>query len=87
MTRSNPDVSPSEARSGERETGGWDDGPLIHALRGTLQERRRPTPVATWSGLLGLGIDGLGQDIEHFRHVWVLVGVADAQRRDRENSS
>jgi O-antigen ligase len=51
------------------------------------RDRRRPTPVATWSGLVGLGIDGLGQDIEHFRHVWVLVGVADAQRRDRENSS
>jgi len=45
-------------------------------------ERRRPTPVATWSGLLGMGIDGLGQDIEHFRHLWVLIGVADAQRRD-----
>ncbi len=45
------------------------------------RERRHPTPVATWSGLLGLGIDGLGQDIEHFRHVWVLLGVADAQRR------
>jgi hypothetical protein len=44
------------------------------------RDRRRPTPVATWSGLLGLGIDGLGQDIEHFRHVWVLLGVADAQR-------
>jgi len=48
--------------------------------------RRRPTPIATWSGLLGLGIDGLGQDIEHFRHVWVLIGVADAQRRDPEKS-
>src|SRR5262249_19806767 len=46
------------------------------------RERRRPTPVATWSGLAGLGIDGLGQDIEHFRHVWVLIGIADAQRRD-----
>jgi hypothetical protein len=45
------------------------------------RERRRPTPIATWSGLLGLAMDGLGQDIEHFRHVWVLIGVADAQRR------
>jgi len=48
------------------------------------RERRRPTPVATWSGLLGLGIDGSGQDIEHFRHVWVLLGIADAQRRDAD---
>jgi hypothetical protein len=44
--------------------------------------RRRPTPKATWSGLAGLGIDGLGQDIEHFRHLWVLLGIADAERRD-----
>jgi hypothetical protein len=51
------------------------------------RERRRPTPVATWSGLAGLGIDGLGQDIEHFRHVWVLIGIADAQRRDHGDSS
>jgi hypothetical protein len=29
-----------------------------------------------------MGIDGMGQDIEHFRHVWVLLGVADAQRRE-----
>ena len=43
--------------------------------------RRRPTPIATWSGLAGLGIDGLGQDIEHFRHLWVMLGVADADRR------
>jgi hypothetical protein len=42
--------------------------------------RRRPTPVATWSGLAGLGIDGLGQDVEHFRHLWVLLGFADAER-------
>jgi hypothetical protein len=46
------------------------------------RDRRRPTPVATWSGLLGLGIDALAQDVEHFRHVWVLIGVADSQRRD-----
>jgi hypothetical protein len=43
--------------------------------------RRRPTNVATWSGLAGLGIDGIGQDIEHFRHVWVMLGMADAERK------
>ena len=48
------------------------------------RRRRRPTPIATWSGLAGLGIDGLGQDIEHFRHVWVLLGLAD---HDRERSA
>ena len=45
------------------------------------RERRRPTSVATWSGLLGLAVDGLAQDIEHFRHVWVMLGLADAERR------
>jgi hypothetical protein len=44
------------------------------------RERRRPTSIATWSGLVALAIDGLGQDIEHFRHVWVMVGLADAER-------
>jgi hypothetical protein len=55
---------------------------LIALVALLWRDRRRPTPVATWSGLLGLGIDGLGQDIEHFRHVWVLIGIADAQRRE-----
>ena len=45
------------------------------------RERRRPTSVATWTGLLGLAVDGLAQDIEHFRHVWVMIGLADAERR------
>jgi O-Antigen ligase len=44
------------------------------------RNRRPPTPSATWSGLAGLGIDGLAQDIEHFRHVWVMIGLADADR-------
>ena len=42
------------------------------------RERRRPTPIATWTGLLALFVDGLAQDIEHFRHVWVMIGLADA---------
>jgi hypothetical protein len=44
------------------------------------RRRRRPTDVATWSGLAGLGVDGLAQDIDHFRHVWILLGLADAGR-------
>jgi O-antigen ligase len=46
------------------------------------RERRRPTSIPSWSGLLGLVVDGLAQDIEHFRHVWVMVGLADAERKD-----
>ena len=45
------------------------------------RERRRPTPIATWTGLLALLVDGLAQDIEHFRHVWVMIGLADADRK------
>jgi hypothetical protein len=45
------------------------------------RERRRPTSIATWTGLLGLAVDGFAQDIEHFRHVWVMIGLADAERR------
>ena len=45
------------------------------------RERRRPTSIATWSGLIGLALDGMAQDIEHFRHVWVMIGLADAERR------
>jgi hypothetical protein len=45
------------------------------------RQRRRPTNIAIWSGLLGLALDGLGQDIEHFRHVWLMLGLADADRQ------
>jgi hypothetical protein len=46
------------------------------------RERGRPTSIATWSGLLGLAVDGLAQDIEHFRHLWVMLGLADAERKN-----
>jgi hypothetical protein len=45
------------------------------------RERRRPPSIATWSGLIGLAVDGLAQDIEHFRHVWVMLGLADVERK------
>jgi hypothetical protein len=53
--------------------------PALSALVATLWllwgRRRRPTDVALWSALVGVGIDGLTQDIDHFRHVWVLIGL------------
>jgi O-antigen ligase len=55
-------------------------GALVFLVVVLWRERRRPTPIATWSGLIGLAIDGLAQDIEHFRHVWVMLGLADAER-------
>ena len=54
---------------------------LIAFLGLIWRDRSRPTNRATWGGLAGLGVDGLGQDVEHFRHVWVLIGVAWAQSR------
>ena len=45
------------------------------------RQRRRPANPAIWSGMAGLGVDALGQDAEHFRHVWIMFGLADADRR------
>lgn len=47
------------------------------------RERGHPTDRATWGMLAGLGLDGLGQDVEDFRHVWVALGLADAGRARR----
>ena len=60
--------------------------PALLALVGLVialwRQRRQPTDTATWSGLAGLGVDAIGQDVEHFRHVWVMFGLADAGRQD-----
>jgi hypothetical protein len=45
------------------------------------RQRRRPTNIVIWSGLAGLAVDALGQDAEHFRHVWIMLGFADADRQ------
>jgi hypothetical protein len=42
------------------------------------RQRGRPTDKAIWGGLAGLGLDALAQDVEDFRHVWVTIGLADA---------
>jgi hypothetical protein len=52
---------------------------LVFVVGWAWRNRYRPTEIAIWSGLLGLAIDGLGQDIEHFRHVWILLGLALAR--------
>ena len=49
------------------------------------RRRKRPTDFALWGGLAGLILDGLAQDTEDFRHLWVMFGVAD--RDSLENSS
>jgi hypothetical protein len=42
------------------------------------RRRLRPTDLCIWSGLAGLALDGLAQDIEDFRHLWILIGLASA---------
>jgi hypothetical protein len=55
---------------------------LAFAAVALWRARSRPTDLATWGLLAGLALDGLGQDVEDFRHVWVALGLADAGRRD-----
>ncbi|MEK6303100.1 MAG: O-antigen ligase family protein [Acidobacteriota bacterium] len=45
------------------------------------RNRKRATDIALWSGIAGLALDGLAQDIEDFRHVWVLFGLAASERQ------
>jgi len=51
------------------------------------RRRRRPTNVVLWSGLLGLGLDALTQDVDHFRHAWMFLGMADADRGTHSRQS
>ena len=52
------------------------------------RNRKRATDIALWSGIAGLALDGLAQDIEDFRHVWVLFGLAAGEpQRDGMSDS
>jgi hypothetical protein len=55
---------------------------LALALVSLWRARARPTDLVTWGVLAGLALDGLGQDVEDFRHVWVALGLADAGRKN-----
>jgi hypothetical protein len=59
---------------------------LAFAVWALWRGRSRPTCLATWGMLAGLSLDGLGQDVEDFRHVWVALGFADASRREGEGA-
>ena len=62
-------------------------GGLALAVLALWRSRSRPTDLATWGMLLGLALDGLGQDVEDFRHVWVALGLADAGREGEGKSA
>ncbi|MGH9225984.1 MAG: hypothetical protein ACRD2W_19840 [Acidimicrobiales bacterium] len=64
--------------------GPWALLALVTLIVVLWQRRRRPTDVATWSGLAAMALDALAMDIHRFRHVWVLLGRADACRTDRQ---
>jgi O-antigen ligase/polysaccharide polymerase Wzy-like membrane protein len=55
-------------------------------LIASLWRRRiRPTDLAIWGGLAGLALDGLAQDVEDFRHLWVMIGLAGSDPGGRVN--
>jgi hypothetical protein len=43
------------------------------------RSRLRPTDIALWSALAGIAIDGLANDIDHYRHLWILIGLLGCQ--------
>lgn len=47
------------------------------------RDRRRPTDLALWGALAGMALDGLAQDIDHFRHLWVMFGLVGSSRATR----
>lgn len=59
---------------------------FVFLITSVWRRRMRPTDLCIWGGLAGLALDGLAQDAEDFRHLWVLIGIGDANSR-RENQS
>jgi hypothetical protein len=51
---------------------------FLFMIASLWRRRGRPTDLAIWGGLAGLALDGLAQDIEDFRHLWVMIGLANA---------
>ena len=60
---------------------------LAFAIFCLWRARSRPTDLALWGMLAGLALDGLGQDVEDFRHVWLALGLADAGRAEAKEAA
>jgi len=54
---------------------------LVTLVAALWRQRQRPTDLVTWGLLAAFALDGLGQDVEDFRHLWIALGLADAGRR------
>ena len=57
-------------------------GALVLLAVALWRARTRPTDRTTFGLLAALALDGLGQDVEDFRHLWIALGLADAGRRE-----
>jgi hypothetical protein len=57
-------------------------GALVLLAVALWRARTRPTDRTTWGLVAALALDGLGQDVEDFRHLWIALGLADAGRRE-----
>jgi hypothetical protein len=55
---------------------------FISMIVSLWRNRRRPTDLAFWGGCAGIALDALAQDVEDFRHVWVMLGLAAANSKD-----
>jgi hypothetical protein len=55
---------------------------LAYVVLCLWRARARPTDLALWGMLAGIGLDAIGQDVEDFRHVWVALGLVDAARQE-----
>ena len=53
---------------------------LVGMAAALWRGRTRPTDIAIWSGLAAVMLDGLTLDVDHFRHVWLLIGLAAVRR-------
>jgi hypothetical protein len=49
--------------------------------------RSRPIDIALWAALAGIAIDGLAGDVDHYRHLWILIGLLGSSQRSAARSA